>query len=305
MRQRGLGVGHRFVQRIAQIVLDQRDEFLESVAFDGVAQIFTQLANHVRRFHQRELIPLRKTVMEISRHLKDFVDAFVLGAMPELRQNRMLQNAVIEHIPRHRHARMRQRNRFQRAAWACARLKTNDRKIAGATAKIGDQHGRSFGQSLCKKERRCNRFVDVRYLLKTDILERSFVALQRQRFVGIHASECDWATGNEMQRQLRERGPRMRAHALDERSQQGFEGEFFAVNMRLSKRFAGCKRLERLQKTAVGRVVNKSLNRPRPRLKTQVLCGVRVFFPKAHRRAKRGVRMAIQREWQHLRTARR
>jgi len=88
------------------------------------------------------------------------------------------------------------------------------------------------------------------------------------------------------------------AHLLDERRQQVFERELAAVDMRFGERAAGREGLERLQKTAIHRVINEALDGPRPRLKTQILRRARVLLPKAHRRAEGGMGLAGDREWQ-------
>ena len=123
----------------------------------------------------------------------------ILAALAELRQNDIVDDAIIEIVAGNADAAMTER---LRARHISRNVKTNDRIVRRAAAEIGDQHGCRLRQSAGEEEGGGHRLVDIKDFGKAETAQRRVVAFLRQRRVGLRASKFHRAADNQTRRQF-------------------------------------------------------------------------------------------------------
>ncbi|MGY3080970.1 hypothetical protein ACVWZZ_007378 [Bradyrhizobium sp. LM6.10] len=154
---------------------------------------------------------------------------------------------------------MAERLGTQAAAFA---RETHHGEIAGAAAKIRDQHGGVALQPAGEGERGADRLVDIACVTGAKALERGPVALHRQRFVGIAAGETHRAADRDGRRLEAEFVAAMARQRPQERRQNILEFVALPEHLGGVETAARCEGLERLEEAVDVAPFEELLDRP-------------------------------------------
>ena len=97
-RQRRLGRGHRLIQRIAETILDQRDQIVQTLGVLRCARHLGDGAQGPRRAHQRQQMPAREAGVILRWHRQRRAHHLVSAAFAEQWRDGAVDDAEVEHV---------------------------------------------------------------------------------------------------------------------------------------------------------------------------------------------------------------
>ena len=194
-------------------------------------------------------------------------------------------------------AAMRER---RRAEAACIDIETQDRKVGGAAAEIGDQHGRALFQVAREMERGRHRFEDEQDFVEAKFFQRRAIPLGSERGIGRRARIFDGTPDHEPLRR-RQRVARVRPQAREKFLQKILEAVALRIDIGAVEQGARRECLQRLHEAAVLGVLQIAPHGPGPDLALRALPAD--FLPEGERRAKRLGLVIFEREGKRARNS--
>jgi len=166
-----------------------------------------------------------------------------------------------------------------------------DREVAGAAAKIRDQHGGRLGQTAGIAERCAERLVDI-VDFGAEFREHRIVALPRQDLVGPGTGISHRPADHDARRTIIEPAAGMGNHAFEKIGTELLEGESLLEDIGMLEQGACRDRLERLEEPAAFREGEIFGNGPRARFAREATARS-IILPEAEGRAEHGTHREI------------
>ena len=260
MRQLHLRRRHRAIHRIPGVRIEERQKRPDAIRVEACPQQHFQLAIIARVPHHRQLVPPAELLEIRIRHRQRLAPAQELRTFSKRMRHHIVDDAIVERIARHAHARMRQRLVIQPRR---AHGKSHHREVARAPAEVRHQNGRVLLQPLRKEVSRRHRLIDVMDLLESHRPQRILIARPRQRLVRRSARKAHRPPDHHALGKLH---PRMRLHPPQKPRQQILELQPPRIDLRVLEQRTRRKRLERLDEPALPRQLHEFVDRPRPRI---------------------------------------
>jgi len=169
------------------IVVQHLDQAADLVWLHGRLFQPADVAHVAGGAQQGQLVPAGKGRVVALRDRQTVVEGPVQRALAEGRRDQLVDDPVVEGVTGHPDPGMAERGRTQGAVGLA--LEADERKVAGAAAEVGDQHGGVLFQLAGKEEGRADRLIGIADLAETQPGEGGLIALQGQGFVGIAAGK--------------------------------------------------------------------------------------------------------------------